>query len=73
MKDGGSIMALRCLSSVEPGLLVRIGGRIDGVKYRGILQEKLLHSAKKKKNLGEKVTFQRDNGPKHTVKAMHEC
>ena len=44
---------------------------MDGAKYRKILQEDLLPSARKLK-LGRKFTFQHDNDPKHTAKATME-
>ena len=42
-------------------------GKIDGVKYRKILQENLLSCVRKLK-LGWKFTFQHDDDPKHTDK-----
>ena len=44
-------------SSAGTGHLVKIEGRMDGAKYREILQENLLQSAKKLK-IGRKFTFQ---------------
>ncbi|MGH0139286.1 UNVERIFIED_CONTAM: hypothetical protein FKN15_037076 [Acipenser sinensis] len=44
---------------------------MDGAKYRELLQENLLQSAKKLK-LGRKFTFQQDNDPKHKAKATLE-
>ncbi|MBN3279959.1 TCB1 transposase, partial [Polyodon spathula] len=68
---GGSIMLWGCFSSAGTGHLVTIEGRMDGAKYRKILQENLLQSAKKLK-LGRKFTFQQDNDPKHKAKATLE-
>ncbi|MGH0115852.1 UNVERIFIED_CONTAM: hypothetical protein FKN15_054208 [Acipenser sinensis] len=60
-----------CFSSAGTGHFVKIEGRMDGAKYREILQENLLQSAKKLK-LGRKFTFQQDNDPKHKAKATLE-
>ncbi|MBN3276205.1 TCB1 transposase, partial [Polyodon spathula] len=68
---GGSIMLWGCFSSAGTGHLVTIEGRMDGAKYRKILQENLFQSAKKLK-LGRKFTFQQDNDPKHKAKATLE-
>ena len=68
---GGSIMLWGCFSSAGTGKLVRIEGRMDGAKYRRILEENLFESAKTLK-LGRKFTFQQDNDPKHKAKATLE-
>ena len=44
---------------------------MDGVKYRKIQEENLISSARKLK-LVWKFTFQHDNDPKHTAKAILE-
>ena len=51
--------------------LIRVEGKMDGAKYRKILEENLLPSARKL-NLGQKFTYQHDNEPKHTGKASLE-
>ncbi|MGH0186727.1 UNVERIFIED_CONTAM: hypothetical protein FKN15_022402 [Acipenser sinensis] len=61
---GGSIMLWGCFSSAGTGTLVRVEGRMDGAKYRQILQENLLESAKTLK-LGKKFTFQQDSDLNH--------
>ena len=53
------------------GALVRIEGKMDGAKYRKILEKNLLPSTRKLK-LGRKFTFHHDNDPKHTDKATLE-
>ncbi len=68
---GGSIMIWGCFSSAGTGKLVRIDGRMNGAKYRAILEENLLESAKDLR-LGRRFTFQQDNDPKHTAKATTE-
>ena len=60
-----------CFSSAGTVKLVRIEGRMDGAKYRQILEENLFESAKTLK-LGRKFTFQQDNDPKHIAKATLE-
>jgi hypothetical protein len=41
---GGSIMRWRCFSAAETGRLVRIEAKMNGAKYREILDENLLQS-----------------------------
>ena len=43
---GGSIMLWDCFSVAGAGRLIRIEGTINGAKYRQILEEYLLQSAK---------------------------
>ena len=57
-----------CFSSAETEALARIEGKMDGAKYRKILEENLLASARKLK-LEWKFTFQHHNDLKHTAKA----
>ena len=68
---GGSIMLWGCFSSPGPGALVRLEGKMDGAKYRKILNENMLTSTRKLK-LGRKFTFQHDNDPEHTANATQE-
>ena len=42
---GGSIMWWRCFSAAMTERLVKIEGKLNGAKYREILDENLLHSA----------------------------
>uniref|UniRef100_A0AAZ3SFP7 Uncharacterized protein n=1 Tax=Oncorhynchus tshawytscha TaxID=74940 RepID=A0AAZ3SFP7_ONCTS len=42
---GSSIMLWGCFSAAAPGRLVRIEGKMNGAKYREILDENLLQSA----------------------------
>ena len=53
------------------GRLVRIEGKMNGAKYREILDENLLQSAQDVR-LGQRLTFQQDNDPKHTAKTTQE-
>ncbi|KAL0150495.1 hypothetical protein M9458_054312 [Cirrhinus mrigala] len=62
---GGSIMLWGCFSSAGTGKLVRVDGKMDGAKYKAILEENLLESAKDLR-LGRRFTFQQDNDPKQS-------
>ena len=44
-KYGGSIMLWGCFSVAGTGTLVRVEGKMNGAKYREILDENLLQSA----------------------------
>ncbi|MCI4379917.1 hypothetical protein PGIGA_G00233920 [Pangasianodon gigas] len=68
---GGSIMLWGCFSPAGKGKLVRVDGKMDGAKYRAILDENLLESAKDLR-LGRSFTFQQDKDPKHTARATME-
>ena len=65
----GSIMLWGCFSAA--GKLVRIEGKMNGAKYREILNENLLQSTLDLR-LGRRFTFQQDNDHKHTAKTMQE-
>ena len=67
----GSIMLWGCFSAAGTERLVRIEGKMNGSKYREILDENLLQSAQDLR-LGCRFTFQQDNDPKHTVKTVQE-
>ena len=58
-------------SSAGTGALVKIEEKMDGAKYRKILEKNLLPSARKLK-LGQKFIIQHDNDPEHTAKAPLE-
>uniref|UniRef100_A0AAR2IXQ6 Tc1-like transposase DDE domain-containing protein n=1 Tax=Pygocentrus nattereri TaxID=42514 RepID=A0AAR2IXQ6_PYGNA len=58
-------------SSAGTGKLVKVDGKMDGAKYRAILEENLLESAKDLR-LGRRFTFQQDNDPKHKARATME-
>uniref|UniRef100_A0AAZ3R5I6 Transposase n=1 Tax=Oncorhynchus tshawytscha TaxID=74940 RepID=A0AAZ3R5I6_ONCTS len=68
---GGSIMLWGCFSAAGTGRLVRIEAKMNGAKYRKILDENLLQSAQDLR-LGRRFTFQQDNDPKHTAKTTPE-
>jgi hypothetical protein len=53
------------------GRLVRNKAKMNGAKYREILDENLFQSAQDLR-LGRRLTFQQDNDPKHTAKTMQE-
>uniref|UniRef100_A0AAZ3PD93 Uncharacterized protein n=1 Tax=Oncorhynchus tshawytscha TaxID=74940 RepID=A0AAZ3PD93_ONCTS len=55
--SGGSIMPMGCFSAAWTGRLVRIDGKINEAKYL---------------RLGQRITFQQDNDPKHTSKTMQK-
>ena len=60
-----------CFSVAGPGRLIRIQGKMNGAKYREILDENLLQSTRDLR-LGRRFTFQQDNDPKHTAKTTQE-
>ena len=60
-----------CFSAAGTGGLVRVEGKLNGAKYRDILNENLVQSAQDLR-LGRRFTFQQDNDPKHTAKTMQE-
>ena len=65
--DGGSIMLWECFSAAGTWRLVRIEGKMNGAKYREIIDENLLLSVQDLR-LGGMFNFQQDNDPKHTAK-----
>ena len=62
---GGSIMLWVCFSAAWR--LVRIKGKMNGAKYREILEGNLIQSAQDFR-LGRRFTFQQDNNPKLSAK-----
>jgi hypothetical protein len=68
---GGSIMLWGCFSAAGTGRLVRIEAKMNGAKYKEILEENLLQTIWDLR-LWRRFTFQQDNDPKHTAKAPQE-
>ena len=66
---GGSIMPWGCFSVAGAGRRVRIEAKMNGTKYREILDKNLFQRAQDFR-LGRKFTFQQDKDPKHTAKTM---
>ena len=66
MHGGGSIMLWGCFSVAGAGRQVRIKGKMNGAKYREILDENLLQSTQDLK-LWQRLTFQQDNNPKNNA------
>ena len=64
----GNIMLWGCFSAKGTGQLHQVEGKMDGAKYREILSENLLASARTLK-IGHGWVFQHDNGPNHMAKA----
>lgn len=64
---GGSIMVWGCFASNGVGEIEVIEGRMDGSKYREILERNVKKSASAL-GLGADFYFQQDNDPKHTAK-----
>uniref|UniRef100_A0AAZ3SH51 Tc1-like transposase DDE domain-containing protein n=1 Tax=Oncorhynchus tshawytscha TaxID=74940 RepID=A0AAZ3SH51_ONCTS len=64
-------MLLGCFSASGTGRLVRIEGKMNGAKYREILDKNLLQSVQDLR-LGRRFTFQQNNDPKHTAKTMQK-
>ena len=69
--DGGSIMLWGCFSAAGTEKLVRMEGKMNGGKYRKILDEILLQSCQDLR-LGKRFTFQQDNDRTQTAKKMQE-
>ena len=59
-----------CFSAEETERLVRIKGKMNGTKYKEILDENLLLSAQDLR-LGKRLTFHQDD--EHTDKTTQEC
>ena len=64
---GGSIMLWRCFSVAGS----QIKGKLNGAKYRDILDGNLLQSTQDLR-LGPRFTFLQNNDPKHTAKTRQE-
>ena len=64
---GGSIMLCGCFSATGTGTLVRVEGKMNGAKYREILNENLLQNVQNVQ--GWRFTFLQD---KHTAKTKQE-
>jgi hypothetical protein len=60
-----------CFSAARTGRLVRIEEKMNGAKYREILDKNLLQRAQDIK-LGRRFTFQQGNNPEHTSKTTQE-
>ena len=58
-------------SAAGTGRLVRIKAKMNGTKYREILDENLLQSTQDLR-LWRRFTFQQDNDHKHTAKTTQE-
>ena len=63
-------MLLGCFSAAGTGRLVGIERKMNGAKYREILDDTLLQRAQDLR-LGQRFTFKQDN-PKPTAKIMQE-
>ena len=59
---GGSMRVWGCFSAAGPGRLVWVEAKLNGAKYREILEGKPAQDLR----LGQRFTFQQDNDPKHT-------
>ena len=67
-----SIMLWGCFSADGTGRLVRIEAKMNGIKYREILDENLLQSGQDLR-LRQRFTFQKDNDTKHTAMTTQDC
>ena len=68
------VVAVSCCGDVSAagiGRLVMIKEKMNGGKYRKILDENLLQSTQDLR-LGRRFTFQQENDPKHTAKTTQE-
>ena len=59
------------MTGTGTGRLVRIEAKMNGAKYREVLDENLFQSTQDLR-LGRRFTFQPDNEPKHTSKTAQE-
>ncbi|KAM7388883.1 hypothetical protein PAMP_022892 [Pampus punctatissimus] len=64
-------MVWACFSSAGTGKMVKIDGKMDGAKYRTILEENLMESARALK-MKRGWVFQHDNNPRHTAWVIKE-
>lgn len=62
-------MVWGCMSSKGVGLLNKVQGHVNAVKYREILQGGMLPSAAATFD-AEEWTFQQDNAPSHKAKSV---
>ena len=69
--SGGSIMLWGCFSAAGTGRPVKLEVKMNGAKYREILDENLLQNAQDLW-LGRRFTFQSDKDPKHTANTKQE-
>ena len=53
------------------GRLLRVKGKMNGAKYREVLDENLFQSAQDVR-LVQRFPFQQDNNPKHTAKTTKD-
>ena len=71
VKHGGcSIIPWGCFSAAGTGRLVRFEGKMNGAKYREVLDENLLQRAQDVRLWAR--FFQQDHYPKHTAKTTQE-
>ena len=68
---GGTIMLWGCFSALGTWRLLRIYAKMNGAKYREILDENLLHSTQDLR-LERRFTIQQDNEPKQTAKTTQK-
>ena len=66
---GGSIILWGCFSASGPGNLVKVEGIMKKEQYIQILEDNIRQSAENL-HLGPNWTYQQDNDPKHTAKAV---
>ena len=60
-----------CSSAVGTARLVKIEGKMNGAKYRDVLDENLLQSTRDLR-LVQRFTFQQDNDPMQTARTTQE-
>ena len=60
-----------CISAAWTKRLVRIEGKMNGAKYRKVLDENLLQSTQDLR-LERRFTFQQNKDPKHIAKTTQE-
>ncbi|KAK3556765.1 hypothetical protein QTP70_016689 [Hemibagrus guttatus] len=69
---GGNLMFWGCFSAGGPGNLITVNGTMKKEQYIKILNNNNIRQSAEKLGLWHQWTFQHDNDPKHTAKAVQK-